>query len=96
METKPENKPKKTESPSVVIDAGLCKACGLCVAFCPRRVLSPGKKVNALGYRATVYDGAGCIGCGTCFYVCPEPGAVTVIRPARKRAGNATRKEPSR
>lgn len=77
----------KTKAPCVLIDAGLCKACGLCIAFCPRRVLSSGKKVNDLGYRATRYDGEGCIGCGTCFYVCPEPGAVTVIRPVRKSGG---------
>lgn len=69
--------------PSVKIDQQICKACGLCIVYCPRKVLRRGEKVNDLGYAATEYVGEGCSGCGTCFYVCPEPGAVTVTRPER-------------
>ena len=68
------------EGPHVMIHADHCKACGLCVANCPKNVLLKGTAINVLGYEATEYTGEGCIGCGTCFYTCPEPGAITVIK----------------
>ncbi len=71
------------EGPTVIVHADNCKACGLCIAFCPKKVLAKGTAINILGYEATVYAGTGCIGCGTCFYVCPEPGAITVIKKAK-------------
>jgi len=71
------------QTPTVIIDFELCKGCGLCIAWCPKKVLRSSGRVNRLGYVATEYAGEGCIGCGTCFYVCPEPGAVSVIRPDR-------------
>ena len=70
----------------VIVKAELCKACGLCIEFCPKKVLSRGKAISGMGYEFTVYVGEGCIGCGTCFYVCPEPDAITVIQ--RKSSGN--------
>lgn len=69
----------------VEIDSRTCKACGLCIAFCPRKVLQPGESVNALGYRATRYRGDGCIGCGICREVCPEPGVIAVHKADRAR-----------
>ena len=68
------------EGPTVIIHADNCKACGLCIQFCPKKVLKAGTTINALGYAATEYVGEGCIGCGTCFYSCPEPDAITVIK----------------
>ena len=68
------------KGPAVIIHAENCKACGLCIAFCPKKVLKKGTAINILGYEATEYVGEGCIGCGTCFYVCPEPAAITVIK----------------
>ena len=65
---------------TVIVHFDQCKACGLCIKHCPKKVLERGKKINVLGYEATVYTGEGCIGCGTCFYICPEPGAITVIK----------------
>ncbi len=64
----------------VIVKSELCKACGLCIEFCPKKVLHRGKTISGMGYEYTVYCGEGCIGCGTCFYVCPEPGAITVIK----------------
>ncbi|HNW92180.1 MAG TPA: 4Fe-4S dicluster domain-containing protein [bacterium] len=64
-------------APGVTVHADCCKACGLCIAFCPKKVLRTGTVINRLGYPATV-AGEGCVGCGTCFYVCPEPGAISV------------------
>ena len=69
---------------SVIVKPELCKACGLCIEFCPKKVLSKGKAISGMGYEFTVYYGEGCIGCGTCFYVCPEPGAIAVVRDEQK------------
>lgn len=55
-----------------------CKACGRCIAACPRQVLAMGEELNARGYRFVVYQGEGCSGCGNCFYACPEPYAIRV------------------
>ena len=60
------------------IDSLECKACGRCVAACPKDVLALGEEINARGYHAVVYLGEGCIGCGNCFYACPEPHAIRV------------------
>ena len=62
----------------VQITTDLCKACGLCIASCPPKVLAQGDALNRLGYYAVTYKGSGCTGCGICFYVCPEPAAITV------------------
>ncbi len=70
-----------SSKPSVIIHADLCKACGLCIIHCPKKVLSASDKINALGYPTTVVSVEGCIGCGNCYLVCPEPGAITVKRP---------------
>ena len=67
-------------SPCVFVQKNLCKACGLCITFCPKKVLSKGFGISEMGYEFTVYAGEGCTGCGTCFYVCPEPGAITVVK----------------
>ena len=68
------------EGPAVIIHTDNCKACGLCIAFCPKKCLKKGATINILGYEATVYTGEGCIGCGTCFYTCPEPAGITVVK----------------
>lgn len=68
------------EGPTVLIHADQCKACGLCIEFCPKKVLIQGTAINILGYVVTEYKGDSCVGCGTCFYMCPEPGAITVIK----------------
>jgi NAD-dependent dihydropyrimidine dehydrogenase PreA subunit len=71
----------------VIVKPELCKACGLCIEFCPRNVLQKGTAISGMGYEFTVYCGEGCSGCGTCFYVCPEPDAITVI--SRKPLNNS-------
>ncbi|MBO8159533.1 4Fe-4S binding protein [Thermosyntropha sp.] len=51
-----------------------CKACELCIKFCPKGALGLDKKnINALGYHpATVVDPERCTGCGTCALMCPD------------------------
>ena len=65
------------------IDSLECKACGRCVAVCPKKVLALGDKLNARGYRYVEYAGEGCIGCANCFYACPEPNAIEVHVPVK-------------
>ena len=64
--------------PYPAIDPLECKACGRCIAACPKKVLRMNPELNARGYTHAEYAGAGCIGCLNCFYVCPEPNAIAV------------------
>ncbi|MBN2363099.1 4Fe-4S binding protein [candidate division WOR-3 bacterium] len=64
--------------PKVVINASLCKGCGLCIIACPKNCLVASPDLNEKSFHPAAYTGEGCIGCGTCFYTCPEPGAIEV------------------
>ncbi len=64
----------------VVIHAEHCKACGLCIIACPKKVLEAAEEFNHMGYHPTRYKGEGCIGCGICYYTCPEPMAITIFK----------------
>lgn len=57
-----------------------CKACGRCIAACPKKVLELGEELNERGYNYVKYKGEGCIGCSNCFYTCPEPNAIEVFK----------------
>jgi NAD-dependent dihydropyrimidine dehydrogenase PreA subunit len=77
------------------IDVEECKGCGLCVEACPPKVIGMNEHLNHLGYRTAMYSGAGCTGCGICFMACPEPGAITVLRAAMRKAGETTLQAPT-
>ena len=72
--------------PYPVIHELECKACGRCIAACPKKVLSMGTELNARGYTSARYAGSGCIGCANCFYACPEPNAIEVHIPQKEDA----------
>lgn len=55
----------------LVIRKDRCKECGLCIASCPKKVLSFDHCVNEIGYHPVKVD-AGCILCGSCYIVCPD------------------------
>ena len=66
---------------SVTFDSERCKACGLCVAFCPHGVLALNEKqINGQGY-TPAYAAApeNCVGCAMCAMMCPDV-AITVER----------------
>ena len=63
---------KKKEEPKIDIFQTWCKACGICVAFCPTNVLAK----DEAGY-PYVKDIEKCIQCGWCEIRCPD-FAITV------------------
>lgn len=49
----------------LICDTKWCKACGICVAFCPKNVLALEDKVKIVNQDA-------CIFCGQCEQRCPD------------------------
>lgn len=66
---------------SVTILAERCKGCGLCVEFCPKKVLGFNKDIlNSKGYcPVAVLKPELCIGCAACGRMCPD-SVITVER----------------
>lgn len=58
----------------VIFHAERCKACELCVHFCPQGILGLEKNsINAMGYHpVTISDMEKCTGCGLCALMCPD------------------------
>jgi 2-oxoglutarate ferredoxin oxidoreductase subunit delta len=52
---------------TISIEEKRCKKCGICVAFCPKKVLDI--KINSI---PTVVNEEECIGCNWCYLRCPE------------------------
>lgn len=70
-----------------------CKACGLCIAFCPKEVLEQSDEFNEKGYhppRVKAGKEDACINCGYCSLICPEFAIYTTEKeslPEKKKAG---------
>lgn len=54
------------------INSARCKACGLCIYFCPKEALSLGSEFNDMGYNFVRSDNEKCVKCGTCRTICPD------------------------
>lgn len=63
----------------VEIVAELCKSCGYCIKFCPKKVLDYGKEVNSKGYEYVTSVNDDCIACCSCARICPA-GAINVYK----------------
>ncbi|NLU40875.1 MAG: 4Fe-4S dicluster domain-containing protein [Firmicutes bacterium] len=64
----------------IKVDGERCKGCELCVAFCPRSLISMSKQFNSRGYRyAELTDPERCTGCAICGRGCPDV-AIEVYR----------------
>ncbi|MCK4361869.1 MAG: ferredoxin family protein [Dehalococcoidia bacterium] len=64
----------------IEIDQELCKGCQICIAFCPKDVISLSDKLNSSGYLPVLFNDSGeCTGCAICAVVCPEV-AIEVYR----------------
>ena len=60
----------------VLIVKERCKGCGLCVAFCPMKILKLSDKVNSRSYHYPEVieepPNKVCINCGMCMNICPD------------------------
>ncbi len=57
----------------VRIDLERCKACLLCIEFCPRHCLEVGAALNSRGFHAAAMKAdAHCTGCRICALMCPD------------------------
>ena len=51
----------------------ICKGCGLCVEFCPKKVLRLSAEINQKGYHyVEAAEPKNCIGCCGCAVMCPD------------------------
>ena len=63
-----------------IIDKERCKGCGLCIANCPKNILTKTEDVNGQGaYYTICTDESLCIACGACAIMCPD-AAIEVIK----------------
>lgn len=51
----------------ILLKSERCKGCGICVAFCPKKVLA----LDTLSH-CSVVNGKACIACGQCELRCPD------------------------
>ena len=61
------------ESPKIVIVEDLCKGCGICIEFCPAKMLKAGRRIAKKGiFAPEIIDASKCTGCRICQYYCPD------------------------
>lgn len=57
----------------VIINPERCKACLLCIEFCPRKCLALDEGLNGRGFHpASCAQPERCTGCGICATMCPD------------------------
>ncbi|NLM96981.1 MAG: 4Fe-4S binding protein [Halanaerobiaceae bacterium] len=57
----------------MVINKERCKACEICICFCPEHLLELSGEINGKGYHPVmISDQSKCTGCGICALVCPD------------------------
>lgn len=69
---------------TIKVNNEVCKACGLCVYVCPKKVIELDKSIlNKHGFHPASLYKEGCIACASCAVICPE-AAITVYREKKK------------
>ncbi|MDN5348370.1 MAG: 2-oxoglutarate ferredoxin oxidoreductase subunit delta [Clostridia bacterium] len=69
------------------INSDWCKGCGICIAFCPRKVLGTGPEG-----KPEVIRPEACTACGLCELRCPDY-AIEVLEQGGKNNGQENRLE---
>lgn len=54
--------------PKIIVHDAWCKGCGICVAFCQRKVLL----LNGEKSKVSVAQGENCTACRICEFKCPD------------------------
>ncbi len=71
---------------SLTINEDLCKGCGICVDFCPKKVFQPSQSISRRGYYIPLVAVAeDCTGCRLCELLCPELAIVIAQRSPEQR-----------
>lgn len=83
------SKPAPTTDPRVSFYPAWCKACGNCVAFCPREALAR----DQWGHPLLAHPER-CTACGLCELLCPD-FAISVGEPALPRPGAGKAQSPA-
>lgn len=64
----------------IEIDKERCKACGMCIAVCPKGIIALSEGLNHTGsHYAKQTDREKCTGCRQCGLICPD-SAISVYR----------------
>ncbi len=72
----------------IEINPELCKACEVCLAFCPKDCIQQSDTLNRYGvYPMQMKEAAECTGCTLCATMCPDT-AITVYRTVVEKAQN--------
>jgi 2-oxoglutarate ferredoxin oxidoreductase subunit delta len=83
-------KPPRTREKVLVILQEQCKECGLCVEFCPKKVLCFTDIYNRKGYHpVTACDIDACVNCEFCERICPDMAIFLANREEAQEAFNA-------
>ena len=84
-------KPPRTRKNVLVILQEQCKQCGLCIEFCPKKVLCfDMSKYNRKGYHpVTTCDLNACVNCGFCERICPDMAIFLALKEEAKKAFDA-------
>lgn len=57
----------------VLVNSEACKGCGICIAFCPVKILSFSEAFNSKGFHfPEVSDQKKCTKCRNCMIYCPD------------------------
>jgi 2-oxoglutarate ferredoxin oxidoreductase subunit delta len=68
-----DSKDIKVPKATIYISEDLCKGCGFCIEFCPRKVLEESDQLNKRGiYPPKAVDEEKCSLCGFCTAICPD------------------------
>ncbi|MFW9961778.1 MAG: ferredoxin family protein [Candidatus Thorarchaeota archaeon] len=81
------SKPPRTREKVLVILQEQCKECGLCVEFCPKKVLCFTDIYNRKGYHpVTACDIDACVNCEFCERICPDMAIFLANREEAQKA----------
>lgn len=68
-------------SATLTFDIERCKSCGLCVAFCPKKILELDQSTTNKQsvHPVKITDVEACIACAGCALMCPE-GVIAIYK----------------